>query len=171
MTEWGGGGTARYVKLQIAILNFPPIVVCCRHLSLTNLVATTDGRNYPSCLSANFQHVKNFVTAKQFIVIPFRFRWQPHPSFLWHFHDVRGRLLSFWGRHNFIGRWCQRLLTTKQRQVTSNLKPWRHIVASNEIVTTLVRQWLANFVRRVTDVDGVPVLQHCNGGLRWVTIL
>ena len=83
---------------------------------------------------------------------------------------------SFWGRHNFVGSRCQRPLTTKQRQVTSHLEPWRHIAASNEIVTTLVRQWLANFVRRVTGDDCwwrvvCEYLRHCNGGLRWITIL
>ena len=59
-TRWG---TARYVKLRIAILNFPLIIVWCRQLSLTNLVTTADGRIYPSRPSANCQHVEKFVTA------------------------------------------------------------------------------------------------------------
>ena len=46
-TIWGGG-TARYVKLRIAILNLPPIIVCCRQLSLTNPLATADGRKSQS---------------------------------------------------------------------------------------------------------------------------
>ena len=52
--------------------------MCCRQLSLTNPVVTTDSRNYPSRSFANFEHVENLVTAKQFVVIPFRFRWRPH---------------------------------------------------------------------------------------------
>ena len=63
------GVTASYVKLRIAILNLPPIIVCCRQLSLTNPVATADGRNYPSRSLANFQHVENLVTAKKIVVI------------------------------------------------------------------------------------------------------
>ena len=83
LTLWRIGGNARYVKLRIAILNLPPIIVCCRQLSLTNPLATADGRNYPSRSLANFQQVENLVTAKQFVVIPLRFRWRPQPSFLW----------------------------------------------------------------------------------------
>ena len=32
------------------------------------------------------------VWARLKLVIPFRFRWRPQPSFIWRFHAVRGRL-------------------------------------------------------------------------------
>ena len=56
LTLWQIRVTASNVELRIAILSLPPINVFCRQLSLTNPLATEDGRNYQSC--------------------PFRFRWR-----------------------------------------------------------------------------------------------
>ena len=79
------GGTARYVKLRIAILNLPPIIVCCRQLSLTNPLA--DGRKSQSRPSANSQHVENFATATKLSWFLSDFVGERNPHFL----DADGR--------------------------------------------------------------------------------
>ena len=56
--QWG---TANYVKLRIAILNLPPIIVR-RQVSLTNLLATADGSKNQSRSSAIFHMFNIFVT-------------------------------------------------------------------------------------------------------------
>ena len=67
------------------ILNLPPIIVCCRQLSLTNPLA--DGRKSQSRPSANSQHVENFATATKLSWFLSDFVGERNPHFL----DADGR--------------------------------------------------------------------------------
>ena len=150
--------------------------MCCRQLSLTNPVATADGRNYPShSMQLNFSMLKIWWRQNNSLWFRSDFVGDRNP----HFFDVSMPCEAVCSRFEVITVLLvvvvKQPLTTKQRQVTSNLEPWRHIAASNEIVTTLVQKWLASTCGIAAVVcDGLRLLRfvHVSSILRllsWVS--